>query len=325
MKQNVRKSFLITLLLIMLFPSLVLAHSEYIIPGGENVGIEIQSEGIMIIGFYKVNGVSNNDLQVGDLIMEVNNVKVNRIDDLIKTINETIVDNKVEITYSRNNRVNTTILELEFIDGVYKTGLYVKDSITGIGTLTFIDPETLIYGALGHEIIESTTRNRVEVRTGIIFRSSVNGIQKSRNGNPGGKNARFFFNTEYGSIDKNTRYGIFGTFDSELPNREALRVGTADDIKLGRAHIYTVVDGEKIEKFEINITRVVKDNRIKNIHFTITDQRLLNRTGGIVQGMSGSPIIQNNMIIGAVTHVIVDNVRNGYGIFITTMLEEGER
>jgi len=222
-------------------------------------------------------------------------------------------------------RERRTTLTLAQIDGDYKTGLYVKDSITGIGTLTYIDPNTLIYGALGHEIIESATKNRVEVKTGVIFRSFITGVDRSANGVPGGKNARFYFNTEYGDVTKNTNFGIFGTYNIELPDKEPVRVGTKDDVELGRAYIYTVLEGEKIERFEINITRIIKDTAIKNIHFKIIDERLLSRTGGIVQGMSGSPIIQNDMIIGAVTHVITNQVDTGFGIFITTMLEEGER
>jgi stage IV sporulation protein B len=312
---------------VFLFPFSVLAYSEYVIPGGENIGIEIRSKGIMVIGFYKVNGsLSNNALRVGDVITAINDREVNSINELIVSINELITDNKINVTYSRGRTGNRrTTLTLDQVDGVYKTGLYVKDSITGIGTLTYIDPNTLIYGALGHEIIESATKNRVEVKTGVIFRSMVTSIDRSANGVPGGKNARFHYNTEYGDITKNTNYGIYGNYNIALPNREPLKVGTKDDIELGKAHIYTVLNGEQIEQFEIEVTRIIKDTRIKNIHFKITDERLLSRTGGVVQGMSGSPIIQNDMIIGAVTHVITNQVDTGFGIFITTMLEEGER
>ena len=322
-----KKKKLLILFLFLLFPFQVLAYSDYIIPGGENVGIEIHSKGIMVIGFYKVNGELNTgNLKVGDLVTKINNIEVNRIDELINAINDTINDGKIEITYTRNKKEgNTTTLSLALVEGIYKTGLYVKDSLTGIGTLTYIDPSTLIYGALGHEIIESTTKNKIEVKTGIIFKSSIQSILKSVDGNPGGKNAKFYYNTEYGTIEKNTNYGIYGIYKSGMPDKELLAVGNKNDVKLGKAHIYTVLDGEKIDIFEITITKIVKDSFVKNIHFTVTDERLLNRTGGIVQGMSGSPIIQNDKIIGAVTHVVVDNVETGYGIFITTMLEEGER
>ena len=316
-----------TFVAVFLFPFSVLAYSEYIIPGGENIGIEIKSRGVMVIGFYKVNGTQdNNALRIGDVITAINDQEVNTINELIESINELIVDNRVNVTYLRGRTGNRkTTLTLAQVDGVYKTGLYVKDSITGIGTLTYIDPNTLIYGALGHEIIESATKKQVEVRTGIIFRSFITGVDRSSNGVPGGKNARFHYNTEYGDVTKNTNYGIFGNYNIALPNRDPLRVGTKDDIEVGKAHIYTVLEGEKVEQFEIMINRIIKDTRIKNIHFKITDERLLSKTGGVVQGMSGSPIIQNDMIIGAVTHVITNQVDTGFGIFITTMLEEGER
>ena len=322
------KKGLITLLLIFLFPFQVLAFSDYIIPGGENVGIEIQSAGIMIIGFYKVNGQINKgspSLKAGDLITRVNDIEVESIADLINAIDESVLNSEVQLTYTRGSNTNTTTLKLALVEGIYKTGLYVKDSLTGIGTLTYIDPETLIYGALGHEIIESTTKNRIEVKTGSIFKSSVLSILKSSDGNPGGKNAKFYYNDAYGSIEKNSHYGIYGLYSSTLPQKELLKVANKNDIKTGVAYIYTVLEGEKVEKYEINITKIVKDSSAKNIHFKITDKELLNKTGGIIQGMSGSPIVQDNMIIGAVTHVVVDNVQTGYGIFITTMLEEGER
>ena len=321
-----KRKYLLTILLLLLFPLKVFAYSDYIIPGGENVGIEIHSKGIMVIGFYKVNGELNRgSLKVGDIITKINDNPVNRIDELINVINETILDSKVQVTYLRNKIENNTTLTLALVDGIYKTGIYVKDSLTGIGTLTYIDPGNNIYGALGHEIIESTTKSKIEVKTGSIFKSYVQSILKSSDGNPGGKNAKFYYNTEYGSIDKNTSFGIYGSYTSEVPNKELLPVGMKEDVKLGKANIYTVVNGEQVEKFEITITKIVKDSNVKNIHFKVTDTNLLSKTGGIVQGMSGSPIIQNDKIVGAVTHVVVDNVQTGYGIFITTMLEEGER
>ena len=325
MKKGV--NFLLLFLSIFIFPLQVLAYSDYVIPGGENVGIEIKSEGIMIIGFYKVNGKLNKgnpNLVVGDLITKVNDTEVGTINELVEVINKEINDSKVTLTYVRGTDTKTTTLELALVDGVYKTGLYVKDSLTGIGTLTYIDPETSIYGALGHEILESNTKNRIEVKTGSIFKSLVTGIDKSTDGRPGGKNAKFYYQTEYGTISKNTLHGIYGEYTTNLPDKDALKVGDSSDIKLGKAEIYTVLEGEEVEKFEITITKIVKDTSIKNIHFKITDKTLLSKSGGVVQGMSGSPIIQNDMIIGAVTHVVVDNVENGYGVFITTMLKEGE-
>ena len=133
------------------------------------------------------------------------------------------------------------------------------------------------------------------------------------------------YNTKYGSILSNTEYGIFGKYTETLPSKETVQVATADEIELGEAYIYTVLNDEDVEKFKINITKIDKSNDIKNIYFEVTDESLLDKTGGVVQGMSGSPIIQNNKIIGGVTHVIVSNPTTGMGIFITTMLKEGEK
>lgn len=325
MQKKVNK--IIIFILLIIFPINVFAYSEYIIPGGENLGIEINSDGIIIIGFYKINGKYNlgtPNLKVGDRIIKVNNVSVENIDNLIDLIDETIVNNEVKLTIKRKNEIKNINLTLENNNGVYKTGLYVKDNLTGIGTLTYIDPNTLIYGALGHEVMESNINERIEVKTGIIFKSSITSINRSVNGSPGGKTAKFYYNIKYGNIIKNTPYGIFGIYSNELPAKDLIEVGEPKEIKLGEAIIKTVLNKEKIEEYKIEITNINYNTNIKNLTFKIIDEKLLNKAGGIVQGMSGSPIFQNNKIIGAVTHVIVDDVKMGYGIFITTMLEEGE-
>jgi len=320
------KKRLLTILLIMLFPINVLAYSNYIIPGGNNIGIEVKNEGILIIGFYKINNKYNtNDLRIGDVIKKINNDEVYTVEDLVKSIEKNVENNKVKLTIDRKDKEETIDFKLVKIDDTYKTGLYVKDSISGIGTLTYIDPETYIYGALGHEIIESNSMKSVEVRSGTIFESIVTSIDRSSIGNAGTKNAKFYSNNIYGSINKNTISGIYGKYTVELPNIETKEVGNPSDLKLGKAIIRTVLEKEKIEEFEIQITKISETSEIKNIFFEITDERLLDKTGGIVQGMSGSPIIQDNKIFGAVTHVVVNEPTTGYGIFITTMLEEGEK
>lgn len=320
------KKKLTIILILLLFPLNVLAYSDYIIPGGTNIGIEVYNKGIMVIGFYKINNKFNtNDLKLGDTITHIEDVRVYTVDDMINAIEKNVIDNKVNITVIRNKSEENITFNLVNVDGLYKTGLYVKDSISGIGTLTYIDPETKIYGALGHEIIESNSMTSVEVRTGSIFESSVTSIDRSTVGNAGTKNAKFYSNNKYGTINKNTVSGIYGEYTKDLPNIEPLEVGQPEELKLGKATIYTVLEGENIESFEINITDINLKSEIKNISFEVTDERLKDKSGGIVQGMSGSPIIQNNKIFGAVTHVIINNPHTGYGIFITTMLEEGEK
>ena len=243
---------------------------------------------------------------------------------MLKVIENSSNKSNIKITYLRGNKTNDTSLKLsKSNDNIYKTGLYVKDSISGVGTLTFIDPNTKLFGALGHEIIEKNTGQKLEIKDGKIYSSTVTGITRSDIGKPGEKAARYDSSDIFGNVKENTTSGIFGNYTSTIPNKKLYKVAKEDEVKTGNATIFTVIDGNTIESFAINILRINKSTT-KNILFEITDSRLLKNTGGIVQGMSGSPIIQDNFIVGAVTHVVVDDPTKGYGIFITTMLEEAE-
>ena len=325
------KKILINLLLLLylILPFEVFAYSDYILAGGQNIGIELNSNGILIVGTYLIN---NNDpakeanLQVGDKIISINDNPVQSIEEMLEIISKIEDISNIKVTYQRGSSINKTTLKLIIDENqVYKTGLYVKDSINGVGTLTFIDPNTKIYGALGHEIIEKTTGQKLEIKNGKIYSSIVTGITPSGEGNPGEKNARYDVNNIYGNIKENTTSGIFGTYTATLPNTKLYKVAKKDEINLGNASILTVINGNEVQEFTINILKInLKENKTKNILFEVTDKNLLSISGGIVQGMSGSPIIQNNKIIGAVTHVVVDDCKKGYGILITNMLEEAE-
>lgn len=323
------KKFMFTLFIIFLFPLGVFAYSKYIIPGGESIGIKINTDGLVVVGFYKVNGdyIAKNNFKIGDKIISVNGKKVNTIEELSNEVDNSDLSNmKVSVEIERNNRKINSTLNLKVDDGVYKTGLYVKDSLVGLGTLSYIDPVTKIYGALGHEITMSETGNRIDVRNGNILYSKVTSIDKSRNGKVGSKNAKIIFDKILGTIEKNTNKGIYGIYNSNLPSKDTLEIATFSDIEKGGAYILTVTKDNKIEKYDIEVIDKYFNKRDtqKAFSFEITDKTLVTKTGGIVQGMSGSPIIQNNKIIGAVTNVLVDNVTLGYGISIITMLEEGE-
>lgn len=312
-------------LILLIFPLNVLAYSSKVFVGGDTLGIELKTQGVMVIGFYKVKGRYNSgSLKEGDYIIKVGDNQVSSINELTNAIESNVDNDSVEVTYKRNDKEYKTTLKLVQENNVYKTGLYVKDGITGIGTLTYVDPESKVYGALGHEIIESNSSSLVEVKTGKIFKNSITSIDKSVTGTPGSKNAKFYKETDYGTIEKNTIYGIYGKYKKSI-NNELLEVAKKKEAKVGEATIYTVISQEQVEKFTINIKSINENSKIKNYSFEITDNNLLEKTGGIVQGMSGSPIIQNGKIIGAVTHVIVDNPVTGYGIFIETMLEEGDK
>ena len=319
------KKFIVFLCLSLFCPLSVFAYSNEVILGGTTIGINIESD-VMVIGFYKIGGkYHKSDLVEGDIITKVEDDEIHTINDLSTSLEKYVEQEEITITYLRGNKENTTLLSLYFEDGMYKTGLYVKDGVTGIGTLTFIDPATNTYGALGHEVLESTTSKIVEVRSGSIFENSITSIDSSANGDPGSKNAKFYYNNIYGDIDKNTKYGIYGTYTKEYDDTSLIEVADSSEVKIGPAVIYTVLEDEKVEKFEIEITKINENSEIKNISFEIIDQELLDKTGGVVQGMSGSPIVQNDKLIGAVTHVVTDNVTTGYGLFITTMLEESEK
>jgi len=321
------KKLIFTIFIILFLFTNVYAYSNYVIPGGETIGIKIESDGLVVVGFYKVNGnfIGKEYLKVGDTILSINGINVHSIDDLTNVIDENI-NNDINIEVKRNNKVLHTKMNIEIEDNIYKTGLYIKDGISGIGTLTYIDPISKIYGALGHEIAFSETNTRVEVRNGHILESKIIGIDRSVDGYVGSKNAQINFNNKLGTIKSNTEYGIFGTINT-LPNKNVIPIGSFDEIKKEEATIYTVTSNNDIKEYKIDIVDKYssKINTTKCFSFEIIDHELLNETGGVVQGMSGSPIVQNNKIIGAVTHVLVDNVELGYGICIKTMLEEGEK
>ncbi len=320
--KKIKKPLSILLLTIFIIPINIFAYSDYIIPGGENIGIEVKTNGVLVVGVYEIDGkfpATDSGLKIGDIITKIDNKNISSISELGSLLNKT----ELPISYMRNNKEYNTTLKLVNVNGEYKTGLYVKDTITGVGTLSYIDPNTRLYGALGHEIIESSTGVMLETNNGSIFESTVLNIERSENGNPGSKIADLKLENKKGTIFENTTKGIFGKYTSNLPNKKQYKVATPNEIKTGPAIIYTVLNGNEIKEYSINIIKINK-NDTKNILFEITDKELLNKTGGIIQGMSGSPIIQGENIIGAVTHVVVDNPSKGYGIFITKMLEEAE-
>ncbi len=318
----------ILLLSLFIIPFNVLAYSDYIIAGGENIGISINTKGIIVVGTYNVNGknIANEaGIKIGDIITKINNEPIENINDMVNKISKN--KDNIEITYKRDNKTQETNLQVIKDDNdILKTGLYVKDSITGIGTLSFIDPNTKLFGALGHEIAEKNTGIILEVKNGKIFDSKVTNIERSENGTPGSKNATLNIKDTKGNIFENTKKGIFGNYTSQIPNKKTYKVAKTSDIKTGKAKILTVLNDDDINEYEINILKIDKStkNGFKNILFEITDNKLLKKTGGVIQGMSGSPIVQDDYIIGAVTHVVVDNPTKGYGIFITNMLEEAE-
>ena len=323
--KNKLQIFLLALLLI--FPLNTFAYSNYVISGGNTIGIEVNSKGVMVVGFYKLNDAyiaKDAGFEVGDVILKVNDKEVSDISSMVTLMgNEEKTINFMVLRNGMKRKVNLKLVKDN--DNVLKTGLYVKDKINGIGTLTYIDPKSRVFGALGHDILESNTISKFEIKDGKIYDAYVSGIVKSRNGKAGEKNAVYNKDDVYGVVEANEISGIFGKYSKDISNMDVIKVGKVDDITMGKAYIRTVIDNDKVEDFEINIINLDTNSKTKNILFEITDKRLLERTGGVVQGMSGSPIVQDNKIIGAVNYVIVNDTSKGYGIFITTMLEEGDK
>ena len=223
----------------------------------------------------------------------------------------------------RNNKNIFIDYNVYLDNNVIATGLYVKDRINGIGTLSYIDPETKIFASLGHEILEGSNMSKFRLYNGNIYKADINSINKSNNNNIGEIHASIT-NKEIGSIDKNEINGIYGKFSDSIDSSNLVDVGSVNDIKKDKAYIRMSLNDKNTNDYTINILSIDYNDSVKNLYFEITDERLLNKTGGVVQGMSGSPIIQDNKIIGVVNYVVVDDVDKGYGIFIESMLKEGD-
>lgn len=320
-------SLLLALFIFLITP--VIISAKEVILGGNNIGIELKTPGLMVSGTYDVgnyNPSSDANIKKGDIIVRVNDKPISSIDDFI-TILSKQTNNEVSLRVELLRKEQTIFTNMKVLredsSSPWKTGLFVKERILGTGTLTYYDPENNTYGALGHKMTSSDNSSIFE--SGSIFTSYVNGVKKSTNGNPGQKIASINENDSIGNISINNEYGIYGTYD-QIENSTIIETLPVEEVKTGKAYIYTVLDGDKIEKYEIEIIRLKKQNSIdtKGITFKIVDERLLNKTGGVISGMSGSPIVQNGKLIGAVTHVVVDKVTYGHGIYIDWMLEQSE-
>lgn len=299
--------------------------------GGENIVFEIKPEGIIVTGTYDIktnlgtyNPLRDSDIQIGDIIISIDNKEIHSIKDFLDEFNKKENNSSVNLKIIRNEAEITRKLNVNKIDNQSKSGLFVKERVLGVGTLTFIDTDLNIYGALGHEVVDSSSSQILSVYDGNIYKEEVVNISKGTNGHPGEKSSTTKLNHKLGTIFDNTDYGIFGNIDSSYNSSYSTKLAEIDEIKLGKAYILTCIEENKVEKFEIEIIDLKRQNNqdLKGITFKITDPRLLNVSGGVFSGMSGSPIIQNDKLIGAVTHVIVNDVKCGYGVYIKYMYQE---
>ncbi len=307
-------------------------------PGGQPVGILLRTDGILVVGYSPIEAnaetlqpAESAGIQAGDIITNVNGIAVTHDDELAQLINDLGAQGEtITLDIQRQSRNLTKTMEPAYCEDTdtYRIGLLIRDNAGGVGTLTFVNPTTMEYGALGHMIANNETQRKLSILNGKLVAADIKGIKKGTSGIPGEKIGRFVNNDSLGSIDKNTSSGIFGTLSdrhilSETVTNEPLPVAYPNEIVPGSATIYTALDGIEVRAFAVEIEKVMPNNRDgKGLVIRVTDPELLERTGGIVQGMSGSPIIQNGKLIGAVTHVFINDPTRGYGILMNDMLKE---
>ena len=299
-------------------------------PGGIPFGIKFITDGVLIIGFCDVktdketvNPATSAGLRLRDTIISVNGEKINDASELTKIV-ESSNGKPISVEFLRDGEKGCVSLTPAFsaAEGKFKTGMYVRDNGAGIGTVTFIMPNTLYFGGLGHGICDCETGNLIPIQRGSVVNVTINGVVKGLVGSPG-EIKGYFTSGKIGSLLTNTECGVYGAFASLPQNAktEAIPIGKANELKEGEAYIYCTLSDNTIGKYSVRIENIrhgEKGNKCFNVK--ITDPVLLEKTGGIVQGMSGSPIIQDGKLVGAVTHVLINDPTTGYGIFIENMM-----
>ena len=290
--------------------------------GGETVGLKLNT-GVKVVKTYAlVDGINllkpweEAGIKEDDYIVSYNNKIIKSTKDLFEAIKE-YKTMKVPITIKREDKEIKTSIKPVYLEDSYSLGLYVKDNISGLGTLTYVIPNSNIFGALGHQI------DGVKDVGGNMYEATVTGIKKGSVGEAGSKIADIK-TKNIGTIEKNTITGLHGIYKGKKSNSDLISVGKKEEVTLGYAQIRTCINQNEVEYFDIDIVSLQKQKSkdVKGIKFKVTDERLIDKANGIVQGMSGSPIIQNDKIIGAVTHVLINDPLEGYGIYIEFMLSD---
>lgn len=297
---------------------------------GEAFGIKLYTDGVIVVGTKDVelddktvNPAKEAGICVGDVIISINGINVYSSDDVIDAINNNNgLDYRIKV--KRDGRYKNFTLKPVYSnkEGCYKAGMWVRDSTAGIGTVTFYNKQSGMFAALGHQINDVDTNEIIPLLEGEAVGATVTGVQ-SGNKNAAGSLCCRFEDYTVGRLMENTSCGIYGSYTSVSDKTKEYTVAAAQEVKKGSAQIISTVDGNSPQTYDIEIVKVnYKGDGEKDIVFKVKDDKLIEKTGGIVQGMSGSPIIQNNKLVGAVTHVIVDNPKKGYGIFAQTMYEK---
>lgn len=310
---------------------------DKVLMSGSAIGLVLKTKGVLVVGSSPISTaygdfdvLKSSDLKLGDVITQIENESVENVPSIAKIINEKDnLDRELEIKFVRDGREMSTRVKpcFDVNSHTYKLGIWARDDASGIGTLTFIGKNNR-FGALGHPICDSDTKSKINLKEGRVYDCTILGVNRGECGNPGeikglfmqGKNSQ-------GIVEKNNNYGIFGNIneDSDLfDTAREIEVGGRLSVKPGKAQIRCNIDGDKVETFDIEIikTNYQTSSSAKSMVLRVTDKDLIRRTGGIVQGMSGSPIIQNGKIVGAVTHVFVSDPTKGFGVYIDWMLDE---
>ena len=309
-----------------------------VIPVGNIAGVKLYTNGVLVVGMSEIEGedsktykpYENTGIEEGDTIVKVNENLVNSTDDLIEKVNMSKGE-KVEIEYIHDEETKEcSITPVKTSEEEYKLGLWVRDSAAGVGTVTFYEPSTQSFGALGHGITDIDTGDLLNIASGEFVTAKVLNIKKGEDGNPGKIQGTVEEQETIGEITKNTEFGIYGKIQDvsslNIDMSKEMEVAMREEIKTGKATILCSLDNQTVKEYEIEITKIYRDNNYNNksMEIKVTDDELIEKTGGIIQGMSGSPIIQNGKFVGAVTHVLVNSSTEGYGIFGDLMLKQSK-
>ena len=302
-----------------------------LIPCGTPFGIKMFTDGVVIVGVADiqtqdgtVNPAAVAGLKVGDIIARIDNQVVNRNEEVAQII-ENSGGKALKLRVLREKQpIDVTLQPVQSsLDGSWKGGLWVRDSTAGIGTITFYNPETGAFGGLGHGICDTDTTELMPLLNGEIVPVTISGVTKGQKGSPGELKGYFASNESVGTLSANVEEGVYGNLDTAPAGSTPLKAAMKQEVKAGAAQILTTIDGSGPQYYDIQVESIDyhENQSSKNMVIHVTDSALLEKTGGIVQGMSGSPIIQNGKIVGAVTHVFVNDPTRGYGIFAENMLE----
>ncbi len=308
-----------------------------LVPGGHSIGIKLYSQGVSVVGFYyfeaggrSISPAREAGVRIGDTLLKINGEAADDVHRAAQLL-EKAGGAPVTLLISRDGKETAITLRPLYApsDSGYRIGLYIRDSAAGVGTLSFYDPSTGRYGALGHIIMDSDTNKPINLSEGTIVKASIVSVKAAQRGQPGEKTGVFMeHNGFHGNIQKNTPYGIFGKIQdfppAQTPYPNPLPMALATQVETGPAEMLTVINGEVIGRYKVEIERIAHQTRPsdKGIIVRVVDEELLGSCGGIVQGMSGSPIIQNGKLAGAITHVFVNDPTRGYAIFMEWMYQE---